>query len=73
MPIMKIESEVAGKVWKVLGSPGQTVAKGETILILESMKMEIPVDSPALGRIVSIDVVEETVVEEGQLVARIEA
>ena len=73
MPIMKIESEVAGNGSKGLGSPGQTVAKGETILILESMKMEIPVDSPALGRIVSIDVVEETVVEEGQLVARIEA
>ena len=44
-----VESEVTGNVWKVLKSVGDSVAEGEVIMILESMKMEIPVESPAAG------------------------
>ena len=42
-----VESEVTGNVWKVLKSAGDSVAEGEVIMILESMKMEIPVEAPS--------------------------
>ena len=66
MPIRKVETEVAGTVWKIEAAPGQSLAAEDTILILECMKMEIPVAAPAAGRLVSIRVAE------GQVVAEIE-
>jgi acetyl-CoA carboxylase biotin carboxyl carrier protein len=72
MTILKVQSEVAGKVWQIVASPGQELEIGAAIVILESMKMEIPVSAPEKGRLVSIEVKEEDVVEEGQLVATIE-
>ena len=60
-----VESEVTGNVWKVLKSAGDGVAEGEVIMILESMKMEIPVEAP-------IVVQPEDQVEEEQVVAVIE-
>ena len=67
-----VESEVTGNVWKVLKSAGDSVAEGEVIMILESMKMEIPVEAPIAGTIVSIVVRPEDQVEEDQVVAVIE-
>jgi len=67
-----VESEVTGNVWKVLKSPGDSVAEGEVIMILESMKMEIPVEAPLAGTVVSIVVRPEDQVEEDQVVAVIE-
>jgi biotin carboxyl carrier protein len=58
-----VESEVAGSVWKVEVAVGANVAKGDVLIILESMKMEIPVESPAAG------VVEEILVEPEDQVA----
>ncbi|MBM4203703.1 MAG: biotin/lipoyl-binding protein [Gammaproteobacteria bacterium] len=62
-----VESEVAGSVWKVEVAVGATVAKGDVLIILESMKMEIPVESPASGVIEEILVLPEEQVAEEQV------
>ena len=68
-----VESEVTGNVWKVLKSVGDSVAEGEVIMVLESMKMEIPVESPAAGTLSQVLVEPEEQVEEDQVVAVIES
>ena len=68
-----VESEVTGNVWKVLKSVGDSVAEGEVIMILESMKMEIPVESPGTGTLSQVLVEPEEQVEEDQVVAVIES
>ncbi len=70
---MDVKSEIAGKVWKIVTAVGDTVGEEDEILILESMKMEIPVGAPGAGRISEILVEEAESVQEGQVVARIEA
>ena len=69
MARIEVESEVAGKVWKVEVQVGDSVAEGDVLIILESMKMEIPVESPAAGTIAEILVAPEDAVEEDQLLA----
>ena len=73
MAKQEIESEVTGNVWKVEKSVGDKIAAEDTIMILESMKMEIPVEAPCAGTIVELLVKEEDAVEEDQVVAVIEA
>ena len=73
MAKQEIESEVTGNVWKVEKSVGDKVAAEDTIMIPESMKMEIPVEAPCAGTIVELLVKEEDAVEEDQVVAVIEA
>jgi acetyl-CoA carboxylase biotin carboxyl carrier protein len=68
----EVESEVTGNVWKVLLEAGANVNDGDVIMILESMKMEIPVEAPVAGRLVEVCVVPEDQVEEDQLLAIIE-
>ena len=68
----EVESEVTGNVWKVLVEPGASVTAGETIMILESIKMEIPVEAPAAGTVAEILVAPEEQVEEDQLLAIVE-
>lgn len=68
---MDVKSEIAGKVWKVVASVGATVGEDEEIIILESMKMEIPIVAPAAGRIAEILVEEAESIQEGQVVARL--
>lgn len=68
-----VESEVTGNVWKVLKSVGDSVAKGEVIMILESMKMEIPVEAPEAGTLTQVLVEPDEQVEEDQVVAIIES
>jgi acetyl-CoA carboxylase biotin carboxyl carrier protein len=68
----EIQSEVTGTVWKIEMEVGATVADGDTIMILESMKMEIPVISTEDGKLVEIKVKEEEPVAEGQVVAVVE-
>lgn len=70
---MDVKSEIAGKVWKIVTTVGDTVEEEDEIMILESMKMEIPVGAPGGGRITEILVEEAESVQEGQVVARIEA
>ena len=69
----EVESEVTGNVWKILLEVGADVAEGDVIMILESMKMEIPVESPVAGKLFELKVSAEDQVEEDQVVAVVEA
>ena len=66
---VKVEAGAAGKVFKVEASVGQTVKKGDTVVILEAMKMEIPVVAPQDGTVASVDVSVGDPVEAGALLA----
>ena len=66
---VKVSASVPGKVLKVVASVGQAVKAGDNIIILESMKMEIPVVAPQDGTIASIDVAEGAAVENGDTLA----
>ncbi len=68
----EIQSEVTGTVWKIETKVGDDISEGDTLMILESMKMEIPVISTESGKLVEITVKEEEPVAEGQTVAVIE-
>jgi len=70
MAIVEVASEIAGKVWKIQAEIGEQLDEDEAILILESMKMEIPVDAPEEGKLMEILVKEGDPVKEGQIVAR---
>ena len=63
----KIVSPMAGTVWKIVKAVGEDVDYGETILILESMKMEIPVEADSRGKIAKILVKEGEVVDQATL------
>ncbi|MDD6042339.1 MAG: biotin/lipoyl-binding carrier protein [Eubacteriaceae bacterium] len=65
----EVSSGTAGKVWKIVTKAGDKVNKGDNILILEAMKMEIPVVAPEDGTIAEITVKEGDPVESGQVVA----
>jgi acetyl-CoA carboxylase biotin carboxyl carrier protein len=65
-------SEVSGFVWKIEAAPGQRVAKGDTLILIESMKMEIPVIAEVDGVVVAITVKEGAAVNEGSTVAILE-
>ena len=67
-----VEAEMVANVWKVLVKPGATVASGDTLVILESMKMEIPVEAPVDGTVSAVNVEEGGVVQEGDVIAVIE-
>ena len=69
---MKVLAEVAGKVWKIEARSGASLAAGDTILILESMKMEIPVTAPRAGKLLELKVAEGESVSEGAIVAILE-
>jgi acetyl-CoA carboxylase biotin carboxyl carrier protein len=71
--IIDVKSEITGKVWKIEAAVGQAVSEEEPIIILESMKMEIPVGAPKNGKVKEILVAEGDSVTEGQKVAIIEA
>jgi biotin carboxyl carrier protein len=64
----EVKSEVGGSVWKIEVAVGQTVAEGDTLLIIESMKMEIPLASPVAGTVQEIRVAESDMVDEDQVV-----
>ena len=65
----RIESLVTGTVWKLERQPGDSVNEGDTLLIIESMKMEIPIDAPAAGTLQQLLVAEGESVTEGQVLA----
>ena len=72
MAIQNVESEVTGNVWKIEVKEGDVVEEEDVIMILESMKMEIPVEAPCAGKISKILVSEKDPVKEDQIVAVIE-
>ena len=64
-----VHAEVAGKVWKVMVAVGDAVAAGDPLVVVESMKMEIPVEAPRAGTVVALHVHEGDALDEGALVA----
>jgi acetyl-CoA carboxylase biotin carboxyl carrier protein len=72
MAEVKILSELNATVWKIVVAPGERVAEGDTLILLESMKMEIPVTAPRDGTVTAIFVNEEQIVVEGERLATLE-
>lgn len=69
MAQVEVESEVAGTVWQVVASEGDDLAAGDAIVVLESMKMEVPVEAPEPGQLLELRVGVDDAVEEGQVIA----
>ena len=65
----EVRAEMVANVWKVVAAEGQPVGAGETLVILESMKMEIPVLAEEAGTLSKMHVAEGDVVQEGDLIA----
>ncbi|MFF4774998.1 MULTISPECIES: biotin/lipoyl-binding carrier protein [Microtetraspora] len=68
----EVRAEMVANVWKIVVAEGDTVAEGETLVILESMKMEIPVIAEDAGVVAQLKVAEGDVIQEGDLIAVIE-
>ena len=68
----EVLAEMVANVWKVLVHEGDDVKEGDTLVILESMKMEIPVEATASGKVSEVGVQEGGVVQEGDVIAVIE-
>ncbi len=68
----EVRAEMVANVWQVVASEGDRVADGDTLVILESMKMEILVLAEAEGTLTKLAVAEGDVVQEGDLIAVIE-
>jgi acetyl-CoA carboxylase biotin carboxyl carrier protein len=67
--VSEVRAEMVANVWKVVAAEGDTVADGDTLVILESMKMEIPVLAESAGTLTRLAVAEGDVVQEGDLIA----
>ena len=72
MAVEEIHAEMVSSVWKVLVEPGAQVAAGDTLVILESMKMEIPVLAETAGTVSEVAVGEGDVVQEGDILVVID-
>lgn len=70
--MIEIKAELVGNVWKIVVKAGDAVAEDQTLLILESMKMEIEVVAPRAGTVLEIRVKETDVVKEGQVLVVLE-
>ena len=68
----KVRSEITGSVWKVEVVVGQTVAEGDTLVIVEPMKMEIPISAPASGVVTEILIAEGEPVADDQVVIHLD-
>ena len=73
MAEVKIKADVSGSIWKVQVTEGASVAEGDELFIIESMKMEIPVTAPSAGVVKSIAVKESDQIEENQVIATLDA
>jgi acetyl-CoA carboxylase biotin carboxyl carrier protein len=60
-----VNAHITGTVWKITVKVGDVVAEGDTVAILESMKMEMPVESPAAGKVAAVLAKEGSSIEEG--------
>lgn len=72
MARIDVKSEITGTVWQIKKQPGDTVEAGDTLIVIESMKMEIPVITEDAGTVKEILVKEKDPVAEGQVVAVLE-
>ncbi len=69
---MDVPAPMAGSVKELLVAAGDSISTGQELMVIESMKMEIPIESPAAGRVVEICVVAPQTIEEGQILLRLE-
>jgi acetyl-CoA carboxylase biotin carboxyl carrier protein len=70
--VTEIRAEMVANVWKIVVAEGDSIADGDTLVILESMKMEIPVLAEGAGTVTRLAVAEGDVIQEGDLIAVIE-
>jgi acetyl-CoA carboxylase biotin carboxyl carrier protein len=70
--VTEVKAELVGNLWKIVVAVGQAVEEDDTLMVLESMKMEIPITTPVSGTVAQILVAEGEVVQEGQTVAIID-
>jgi biotin carboxyl carrier protein len=68
----EIKAQITGVVFQVTARPGDAVAAGDPVIVLESMKMEIPVEAPRAGSVAEMRVAEGQTVHEGETVAVLE-
>jgi acetyl-CoA carboxylase biotin carboxyl carrier protein len=66
-----VQAHITGTVWKIEVKPGDSVDEGQTLVIIESMKMEMPVESPVKGKVEKIAVAEGQAVDEGAVLLTI--
>ena len=64
---VEVCAHITGTVWKIEVEQGEKVSQGQTLVILESMKMEMPVEAPSEGEVKSINVAEGQAVDEGDV------
>jgi acetyl-CoA carboxylase biotin carboxyl carrier protein len=67
-----VEAHITGTVWKIETVVGAQVAEGDVLVILQSMKMEMPIEAPSRGRVIEIRVAEGQAVNEGAVVVVLE-
>jgi acetyl-CoA carboxylase biotin carboxyl carrier protein len=67
-----VKAHIAGTVWKIEVSVGDSVSEGQTVVILESMKMEMPVEAPSGGRVARVLAAPGQAVEEGTLLLELD-
>ena len=67
-----VKAHITGVVFQITSKPGDSVAAGDPVVVLESMKMEIPVEAPRAGKVKAITVAEGQTVQEGETVAVLE-
>lgn len=72
MSHIDIKTEITGNIWKIVAQVGDRLSESDPIIIMESMKMEIPIMASEDGRLSEILVAEGDIVTEGSVVARIE-
>ena len=71
--MVEVEAQIAGSVWKIEKTVGDDVAEDDVLMILESMKMEIPVEAPCGGRVAEVRVDEGQSIDEGQVLVVLDA
>jgi biotin carboxyl carrier protein len=68
----KVLAEVSGSVWEIPVSVGQSVAEGDVLVVVESMKMEIPIESPSTGTVRELLIAKGDAVSDGQWIATLD-
>ncbi len=70
---IEVESQITGSVWKIEVAVGDVVEEEDVLLVIESMKMEIPVEAPEAGRVLEIRVEQGQAIEEGDILVVLES
>jgi acetyl-CoA carboxylase biotin carboxyl carrier protein len=70
--VLEIRAPITGSMWKVLVTPGDDVSEGDEVAIIESMKLEIPVEADDDGTVARVHIAEGEAVSEGQLLIELD-